>query len=213
MSLYELNKNNRVELKGILLSEFKFSHKVFGEGFYTALLSVSRTSGNEDILPVMVSERMVAVNEKWSGQSVKIIGRFRSYNKHEGNRNHLILSVFAVEFETSTDTYSFGENKAFFDGYICKPPVYRETPKGRKIADILLAVNRPYGKSDYIPCICWGRNALLSSKFAVGTRIQIHGRIQSRDYKKWVSETEIETRTAYEVSTVTLEVMKDDVQA
>lgn len=210
MNEHSLNNNNQVEVRGTIITEFKFSHEVFGEGFYTAQLSVNRTSENVDILPIMVSERLVAVNEKWIGQNVKIAGHFRSYNKHEGERNRLLLSVFATEFETTDKMYSFEDNWAFFEGYVCKQPVYRKTPKGREICDILLAVNRSYGKSDYIPCICWGRNARFASGFSVGNCIRVSGRIQSRKYNKKISETEIETRTVYEMSIGKMEVVKDE---
>lgn len=192
-------KNNQVTLSGEIVSNFEFSHEVFGEEFYTSMLASERTSGQKDIIPVMVSERIVDTGADWIGRFVKVSGQFRSYNKHEENGNRLILSVFVTEFEEMpfSDNYS---NHISIDGYICKQPNYRETPLGREIADILLAVNRPYGKSDYIPCICWGRNAVYASNLEVGTRLQIDGRIQSREYQKRISDDEFETRTAYEVS-------------
>lgn len=204
-------KNNQVTLSGEIVSNFEFSHEVYGEGFYTALLANERASGQKDIVPIMVSDRLVDVKADWAGRFVRVSGQFRSYNKHEENRNQLVLSVFVTEFEELeelpfSDNYS---NHISLDGYICKQPTYRETPLGREIADILLAVNRPYGKSDYIPCIAWGRNAVYASDLEVGTRLQIDGRIQSREYQKRISDDEYETRTAYEVSISKMETVEE----
>lgn len=196
-------ENNRVTISGEIISEFEFSHEVYGEKFYTAYLSTERTSGTADVIPIMVSDRIVDVSEKWTGQSARICGQFRSHRKHDLDKSKLLLSVFAREFEVLEDDGEVrlhDENSIFLDGHIRKTPNYRETPLGREIADVLLAVNRAYGKSDYIPCICWGRNARFASNLEVGTRIAIDGRIQSREYQKRISDTEIETRTAYEVS-------------
>lgn len=206
-------ENNKVTLSGEIVRNFEFSHEVFGEGFYTAMLASERLSGEKDIIPIMVSERIVDVEADWIGQFVKVSGRFRSYNKHEGGRRHLELSVFAREFEDITEERDFGledENFISLDGYICKEPEYRETPLGREITDILLAVNRKYGKSDYIPCVAWGRNARFASGLKVGTRLRIEGRIQSREYQKRISDDEYETRTAYEVSISRMEVAADE---
>lgn len=205
-------RNNQVVLSGEIAGNFEFSHEVYGEGFYTAMLASERTSGQKDIIPVMVSERLVDVKADWTERFVRLFGQFRSYNRHEGERNHLVLSVFVREFGEFeempfSDNYS---NRITLDGYICKQPNYRETPLGWEIADILLAVNRPYGKSDYIPCIAWGRNARFASGLKVGTRLQIEGRIQSREYQKKISDDEYETRTAYEVSISRLEVSEDE---
>lgn len=203
-------KNNQVTLSGEIVSNFEFSHEVFGEGFYIVMISSERASGHKDIVPVMVSDRLVDMKADWMGQFVKIIGQFRSFNKCEGEKNRLVLSVFAKEFNPIDNIpFMYFENDIFMDGYICKQPVYRKTPLGREIADILLAVNRPYGKSDYIPCIAWGRNARFASDLEVGTRLQIEGRIQSREYIKKLSETEIETMMAYEVSISRMMVAKE----
>lgn len=197
-------ENNKVTLSGEIVNNFEFSHEVFGEGFYTAILASERLNGKKDIIAIMVSERLVDVKADWTGRFVKVSGQFRSYNKHEGERSRLVLSVFVREFEEMGFENGIpnapDSNRISLDGYICKPPIYRETPLGREIADILLAVNRPYGKSDYLPCIAWGRNARFASGLEVGTRLQIEGRIQSREYQKRISETESETRVAYEVS-------------
>lgn len=203
-------ENNKVTLSGEIVSNFEFSHEVYGEGFYTAMLASERLSGEKDIILIMVSERLVDVKADWIGQFVRANGQFRSYNKHDEEGNHLILSVFVREFEEIEFEYEEpgsgnDENDISLDGYICKPPTYRKTPLGREITDVLLAINRPYGKSDYIPCIFWGRNAQYISGFDIGDRIRIWGRIQSREYVKKISEDEIETRIVYEVSVQKLE--------
>ena len=186
---------------GKIASQFTFSHQVFGEGFYLTDVVVKRLSESEDRIPVMVSERLVDVTQDYEGEYIQVFGQFRSYNRHEEKKNRLVLSVFAreISFVDEVDE-SMKSNQIFLDGYICKPPVYRKTPLGREIADLLIAVNRPYGKSDYIPCICWGRNARYASAFQVGGHVLIWGRIQSREYMKKISENETEKRTAYEVS-------------
>ena len=191
---------------GKIASQFTFSHQVFGEGFYMLDVLVKRLSDSEDRIPVMVSERLVDVTEDYEGEYIQVTGQFRSYNRHEEKKNRLVLSVFAREISFVEDEDdSVKSNQIFLDGYICKPPVYRKTPLGREIADLLIAVNRPYGKSDYIPCICWGRNARYASAFQVGGHVLIWGRIQSREYMKRLSDTESEKRTAYEVSVSKLE--------
>lgn len=205
-------ENNKVTLSGELVSNFEFSHEFYGEGFYTTMLASERLSGKKDIIPIMVSERLVDVKAEWIGRFIKVSGQFRSYNKHEEGKSRLVLSVFArefeeIEFEHEEPGSGNDENDISLDGYICKPPTYRKTPFGREITDILLAVNRKYGKSDYIPCIAWGRNAVYASGLEVGTRLQIEGRIQSREYEKKISETESKTRTAYEVSVSKLTVV------
>ena len=186
---------------GTVDSEFTYSHEVFGEGFYMLEVVVSRLSHMEDRIPLMVSERLVDVKESCMGKIVEVHGQFRSYNKHEEGRNRLILSVFVREFSFVGEEGTLTRpNSIYLDGYICKPPVYRMTPLGREIADLLMAVNRPYGKSDYLPCICWGRNARFAGKFEVGTHIHLWGRIQSRTYQKRLEDDVVEKRTAYEIS-------------
>ena len=191
---------------GEIASEFEFSHEVFGEGFYMLELLVKRLSDSFDRIPVMISERLIDVTKDYRGEFIQISGQFRSYNRHEEKKNRLVLSVFAREavFAEATDD-KIKSNQIFLDGFICKPPVYRKTPLGREIADMLVAVNRPYGKSDYIPCISWGRNARFTANFEVGSRVQIWGRIQSREYVKRLEDDRKEKRTAYEVSVSKLE--------
>ena len=203
-------ENNQVTVMGEIVSNFTYSHEIFGEGFYMVDVKVQRLSESFDIIPVMVSERLIDVHGDYKGMMICVNGQFRSYNRHEERRNRLVLSVFAreVEFIDSLEE-SAKSNMIFLDGYICKEPIYRKTPRGREIADLLLAVNRPYGKSDYIPCICWGRNARYASTFKVGERCSIWGRIQSREYMKKLDEENVERRVAFEVSVSKLELVEE----
>ena len=204
-------ENNQVTVMGEIISDFSFSHEIFGEGFYMVDISVKRLSESYDIIPVMVSERLLDVNADYKGMYICISGQFRSYNRHEEHKNRLVLSVFAREIEFIDEMEESSKtNQIYLDGYICKEPIYRKTPLGREIADVLLAVNRPYGKSDYIPCICWGRNARYASQFKVGERCAVWGRIQSREYMKKLDEENIERRVAFEVSVNKLEILEED---
>ena len=199
-------ENNQVTIMGQVDSEFEFSHEVFGEGFYIIEVLVKRLSNSDDRIPLMISERLIDVTQDYRGEYIVAHGQFRSYNRHEEQKNRLVLSVFVREVEfVEEEPEGAKTNSILLDGYICKEPVYRKTPLGREIADLLLAVNRPYGKSDYIPCICWGRNARFASGFEVGEHVQVLGRIQSREYIKKLSETETQKRIAYEVSVSKLE--------
>ncbi|MBR1771886.1 MAG: single-stranded DNA-binding protein [Lachnospiraceae bacterium] len=200
--------NNQVTVMGEVISTFSYSHEIFGEGFYMLDVRVPRLSESYDVIPVMVSERLLDVREDYRGKLICVNGQFRSYNRHEERKNRLVLSVFAreVSFVEQLEESS-KSNQIFLDGYICKEPIYRKTPLGREIADLLLAVNRPYGKSDYIPCICWGRNARFANHFKVGERCAIWGRIQSREYMKKLDEEHVEKRVAFEVSVSKLELL------
>ena len=199
-------ENNKVTVIGQVVSDFTFSHEVFGEGFYMVDLAVNRLSDQEDIIPLMISERLVDVTRSYQRMTLEAEGQFRSYNRHEGSKNRLVLSVFVRELRFLEEFTDYTKtNQIFLDGYICKEPIYRKTPLGREIADLLIAVNRPYGKSDYIPCIAWGRNARYASAFEVGSRVRIWGRVQSREYTKKLSEAESEKRVAYEVSVSKME--------
>lgn len=208
-------ENNRVSIIGEVVSEFTFSHEVFGEGFYVVNVSVNRLSDMVDMIPLMISERLVDVTKDYRGMKLEATGQFRSYNRHEGVKNKLVLSIFVREMqfidmdEEISDEQS-KSNQIFLDGYICKPPIYRKTPLGREIADVLIAVNRPYGKSDYIPCIAWGRNARYASSIEVGGHLQVWGRVQSREYTKKINDEEIEKRVAYEVSVSKIETVEDE---
>ena len=199
-------ENNKVTVIGQVVSDFTFSHEVFGEGFYMVDLAVNRLSDQEDRIPLMISERLIDVTSDHRGQTLEAVGQFRSYNRHEGSKNRLVLSVFVREIRFLEEFTDYTKtNQIFLDGFICKDPIYRKTPLGREIADLLIAVNRPYGKSDYIPCIAWGRNARYASAFEVGSRVRIWGLVSSREYTKKLSELESEKRIAYEVSVSKLE--------
>lgn len=208
----KMNENNKVTVMGEVVSEFTFSHEIYGEGFYLVDVLVPRLSDSADRIPLMVSERLLDVRQDYRGENIKVTGQFRSYNRHEERKNKLVLSVFVREWEFIDEVErSEMTNHIELDGFICKEPVYRKTPLGREIADILLAVNRPYGKSDYIPCISWGRNARYANEFQVGSRCKVIGRIQSREYMKKLSEDEVEKRIAYEVSVSKLEVPSEEI--
>ena len=205
----KLFENNQVTMIGEIVSEFEFSHEVYGEGFYLVDISVSRLSDSVDYIPLMVSERLVDVTQSYIGETISVSGQFRSYNRHEEKKNRLILSVFVRELEFVDEIEDdIKSNQIYLDGYICKEPIYRETPLGREIADLLVAVNRSYGKSDYIPCICWGRNARYASSFEVGSHVEVYGRIQSREYIKKIGEEQTEKRVAYEVSVNKIEFLE-----
>ncbi|MBC5714107.1 single-stranded DNA-binding protein [Roseburia sp. BX1005] len=194
-------ENNQVSIVGTIISDFRYSHEVYGEGFYMVDVSVNRLSDFADIIPIMISERLADTTQNYEGQMIHVTGQFRSYNRHEEKKNRLMLSVFAREIEfVEEEKEEYKSNQIYLDGYVCKEPIYRKTPLGREIADLLIAVNRSYGKSDYIPCICWGRNARFASGFEVGSHVEIWGRIQSREYVKKIAETVTEKRVAYEVS-------------
>lgn len=191
------NKRNEVLLIGRIVSEFEFSHSHHGTNFYSANIGIPRLSKNTDTIPLLVPEHLVRVEEPREGKQVQVYGEYRSLNKRIDGKNRLILYVFAKKIEKCGFEQ---ENRVLLDGFVCKPPIYRTTPFGREIADILIAVNRRNWRSDYIPCIAWGRNARFSKELTVGDRIQLSGRIQSREYQKKISDNEAETRTAYEVS-------------
>ena len=198
-----LNQNNAVKISGEIVSDFTYDHEMYGEGFYKVFVQVTRISGNLDTIPVMVSDRIIDVNKNLTGEMVAIEGEFRSYSKHLLGANKLLLFVLCKKIEIVK--YCMNEDEIFLRGFICKNPIYRKTPFKREISDLLIAVNRYYGKSDYIPCICWGRNARYAAGFEIGDEIVIRGRIQSRTYEKKISDTESETRTAYEVSATMIE--------
>ena len=195
---YAAEKNNKVFVMGEIVSDAVFSHEVYGEGFYEFYVSVARLSGQRDILPITVSERLIAAGSLKQGAPVCALGQFRSYNKLENGKSRLMLTVFVREL--LPESPSRNPNSIVLSGYICKPPVYRTTPFNREIADLLIAVNRAYNKSDYSPCIAWGRNARFVRGLNVGDKIALSGRIQSREYQKRLSDTEVKTMTAYEVS-------------
>ncbi|MBQ7718516.1 MAG: single-stranded DNA-binding protein [Clostridia bacterium] len=203
---------NTATVAGVVQSEMEFSHEVYGEGFYSFFVSVPRLSEAHDIIPVTVSERLISPDSLAIGDNVVISGQFRSYNNYSDTGSKLVLTLFAREI-TFGEAENQTPNEIILTGFICKPVVYRHTPFGREIADILLAVNRSYNKSDYIPCIAWGRNARFCQNLEVGSKVKLTGRIQSREYKKRVSDDEFITKTAYEVSVVKLEEIDMAVEA
>lgn len=196
---YEQMNNNRVMLTGKVASTPQFSHETFGEGFYELKLSVPRLSDKEDIIPVIVSEKLLTDNKFAVGNTVRVKGQFRSYNQNDGEKSKLILSVFVREIVENTQE-ELNPNIIEITGYICKPPIYRTTPFKREICDILVAVNRAYNKSDYLPCIAWGRNARFIKNIQIGSKLFIVGRIQSRDYQKRLEDGTIQNKVAYEIS-------------
>ena len=191
--------NNKIYLEGKVTSGLEFSHEMYGEGFYTFDLDVMRLSDSVDTLNITVSERLLNDIKLEVGIDVIVEGQLRSYNKFIDGSNKLILTVFARNIEPCLER-SKNPNEIFLDGYICKEPIYRTTPFGREIADVLLAVNRAYNKSDYIPTIAWGRNSRFCQTLNVGDNIKVWGRLQSREYQKKVSENEVVKKVAYEVS-------------
>ena len=204
------SENNVITLVGTIASEKVFSHEVYGEGFYSFNVEVPRLSDNNDIIPVTVSERILT-DEFTVGKKVVIDGQFRSYNNYENEKNKLVLTVFVKDIRLQgEDEEVQNPNEICLTGFICKKPIYRTTPFGREIADILLAVNRAYNKSDYIPCIAWGRNARFCENMEVGTEVKIVGRVQSRTYEKKFEDGRTEQRVAYEVSIGSLEVINKD---
>lgn len=199
--------NNKVRLSGYVESEPKFSHELYGEGFYEFMLRVPRLSQQSDIIPVTVSERLMTGVDFAIGTKLAVNGQFRSYNKFVDGKSKLMLTVFVRDFFESAEDEN--PNEVELCGYVCKPPVYRTTPFNREICDLLVAVNRAYNKSDYIPCIAWGRNARFVQNLKVGDRVALSGRIQSREYQKRLSETDVVTMTAYEVSVSKLAAFED----
>lgn len=205
-------ENNMVTISGKIISEAEFSHEVYGEGFYSFSLAVSRLSDSYDKIAVTVSERLISKQSLEPGKFIEVEGQFRSYNNYNNTEgSKLVLTVFAREINFLEDEKRIkNPNQIFLNGFICKKPIYRTTPFGREITDILLAVNRPYNKSDYIPCICWGRNARYSSGIDVGQNIKIWGRIQSREYQKKLDSGEVITKMAYEVSVSKMELCSEE---
>lgn len=204
-------ETNVVTVLGEVDSDLRFSHEMYGEGFYTLDIKVPRLSDHSDVLPVTVSERILVDLDLKLGTIVKVDGQLRSYNKYMDGSNKLVLTIFARDMTTYTGEEELkNPNQIFLNGYICKHPVYRTTPFGREITDMLVAVNRPYNKSDYIPCIAWGRNARFSEKLKVGDHIKVWGRVQSREYQKRLNEEELITKMAYEVSISKMEIVEED---
>ena len=207
-------ENNHLTLIGKVTSDKVFSHEIYGESFYIFNLEVPRLSETTDIIPITVSERLLTDIDLTIGKELVVEGQFRSYNTYENEKSRLVLTVFAKEVqervipENSEEDKIDVSNEVTLVGYICKKPIYRKTPFGREIADVLLAVNRAYNKSDYIPCIAWGRNARFCENLEIGTAVKVVGRVQSRNYEKKHEDGSIETRVAYEVSVASMEVVE-----
>lgn len=201
-------ENNAVYLTGEIVSDFVFSHEVFGEKFYKFYLKTNRLSENADILPILVSERIASVKESPIGATVEVDGQIRSHNEIVDGKSKTILSVFVNDLQNTEEDE--GSNIVYLRGFICKEPTYRLTPSGKEVSDVLLAVNRPYGKTDYIPCIFWGRDANYMNFQDVGTEMIVEGRFQSRSYTKKFENGESEMRTAYELSVKKLEVVENE---
>ena len=207
------SENNHLVLVGNITSEKKYSHEIYGEKFYVFNMEVVRLSSTTDIIPITVSERLLTDIDLTIGKKVSVEGQFRSYNNYENEKNRLILTVFAKEItelkESDEEEKEEVTNEVVLVGYVCKKPIYRQTPFGREIADVLLAVNRAYNKSDYIPSIAWGRNARFCQDIEVGTQVKVVGRVQSRQYEKKHDDGTVEIRVAYEVSVGSLEVIEE----
>lgn len=203
-------QSNSVSLSGTVVSQSNFSHEVYGEKFFTFFLSVKRLSEMSDILPVTVSEKLLATRQIAEGEEITAFGQFRSYNKVVEGKSKLLLTIFATDITPLQP--DLNANSVALTGFICKPPVFRTTPFAREICDVLLAVNRAYNKSDYIPCIGWGRNARFIKYLPVGQEITLEGRIQSRQYQKKLENDEVVTRTAYEVSIARIDLSPSGIQ-
>ena len=213
-------ENNYLTLVGKVTGEKRFSHEIYGERFYVFNLEIPRLSGNSDIIPITVSERLIKEETLQEGHQLLVKGQFRSYNSYENERNKLILTVFAKDVEELKEAEEQEENdivkkdettnEVVLIGFVCKKPIYRQTPFGREIADLLLAVNRAYNKSDYIPTIAWGRNARFCQNLEVGAQVKIIGRVQSRQYEKKYEDGTSEMKVAYEVSICSLELINEE---
>lgn len=211
--LQEETIKNKVELIGEISTDFTFSHKTYGENFYSFIIKVKRLSNIYDSAIVTVTEKLTEACEYKVGDIVAVKGQYRSYNNYSGVGNRLILTVFAKEMSLFSDETEYeNSNYIYLNGFVCKEPVFRTTPFGREITDLLIAVNRTYNKSDYIPCIAWGCNARLCSGIPVGSNVVITGRIQSREYQKKIDETKTVTKTAYEVSVSHIELNDENSQ-
>lgn len=212
-------ENNYLTLVGKVTGEKEFSHEIYGERFYIFKLGIPRLSGNQDIIPITISERLIKEDTLQEGKKLLVKGQFRSYNSYENEKNRLILTVFAKDIMEVEEKEEEEEseivrkdtitNEVVLVGYLCKKPIYRQTPFGREISDILLAVNRAYNKSDYIPCIAWGRNARFCQNLEVGSQVKVVGRVQSRTYEKKYEDGTVQTRVAYEVSVGSLEIIEE----
>ena len=207
-----LMENNKVLLLGRVVEEPKLSHEVYGEKFYQFVVEVKRLSGSLDFIPVIFSERLLVLESLKIGTIVKLNGQFRSYNNPDAGKSKLVLMVFAREVILTEASEEENQNEIYLEGFVCKKPNYRQTPFGREISDLLVAVNRAYNKSDYIPCIAWGRNAKYCESFEVGDKIKVYGRVQSREYEKKNEDGTVNKRVAYEISVSKLEKVEAELE-
>ena len=202
-----LRVDNTACLKGHVVKGPEFNHKTYGEAFYLIILGIFRKSGYEDRIRLIISERLMRGRSPREGELLEIHGQVRTYNKEKAGSSHLEVTVFAREMEYCRQDGFVYENFISFEGFICKRPVRRTSPLGRDICDLMIAVNRMYNKSDYIPSIAWGRNAAYAEMLEVGDKVSVEGRIQSREYRKYTEDEGLVTKTAYEVSVTRLEVI------
>lgn len=203
-------ENNLVTIVGKVISKLDFSHEVYGEGFYMFSMEVPRLSDMSDILTVTISERLLKGVDFKEGAYFEVEGQFRSYNSYDSEANKLMLTVFARDIKPVEDiTKVKNPNQIYLNGFVCKKPIYRTTPFGREITDILLAVNRQYNKSDYLPCIAWGRNARYSEGLKVGENVKVWGRVQSRSYQKKLEDGQVINKIAYEISVIKMEIVNE----
>ncbi len=197
------NPNNRMIACGKLEGAPVLSHEVMNEPFYTGTLVVKRLSGAVDRLPITLPGKLIADAHLPLDALLLVSGQVRSYNKVVEGAGRLMVTLFVQSLSLTNDNETM--NRVELTGALCKPPIYRSTPFGREICDMMIAVNRAFGKSDYIPCIAWGRNAQYASRFRVGDRVRVTGRLQSREYQKLTDNGEYVVRNAFEVSAFTLD--------
>lgn len=196
-----------VRLSGRVLNEPVFNHKTYGEAFYMIVLGIFRRSGYEDKIRLIVSEKILRGRSPRKSELLEVSGQIRTYNRETEGRSKLEVTVFVREMAYRKEAGFEYENSVSIEGFICKAPIRRTSPLGREICDLMIAVNRMYNKSDYIPCIAWGRNASYCESLNVGDKVYIEGRIQSREYRKYTEDGQQEIRTAYEVSAVKAELI------
>lgn len=207
IDMENLTEGNRAHLAGRVISGPVFNHKTYGEAFYLVKLGIVRKSGYEDIIRLIISDRIMGGRSPRRGELIEICGQVRTYNREENGKNHLEITVFVREMRYRHKADFDFVNEISLDGFVCKEPIRRTSPLGREICDIMIAVNRKYNKSDYIPSIAWGRNAVYAERISVGERLKMEGRLQSREYRKYNEAGEMMIKTAYEMSISRMEVV------
>ena len=196
---------------GCVLSEPVFSHENHGEDYFRIMLQIARLSGSADTLPLLVSRTQLEQTPVFAGERLAAEGEVRSFNNRSGVGSKLVLTVF-VRTLRSAQADEPDCNRLTLQGTLCRAPIYRRTPLGREICDLTLAVNRRYGRADYLPCICWGTVARNCAERAVGDELRLEGRFQSRSYVKKLGEQSV-SRTAYEVSAMSVQLLEQGVFA